>query len=166
MKIKLPVVLRSTYERETSELVSDIKVLEGVKDASDKKIESLKLDFQELKDSSYFTVREKNREIEELKLQLEERDKQIKGMEWCIQERDKELDKVKAFNMDLYKKVERATEMQRQVKEKIDIAFNIDVIEKERTEHGAIRTITAHDIKKLLKGEDLVEIYTKIALMV
>lgn len=166
MKIKLPVVLRSTYERETSELVSDIKVLEGVKDASDKKIENLKLDLQELKDLSYLTVKEKNSEIESLKLELEKRDKQIKGMEWCIQERDKELDKVKVFNMDLYKKVERATEMQRQVKEKIDIAFNIDVIEKERTDHGAIRTITAHDIKKLLKGEDLVEIYTKIALMV
>ena len=166
MKIKLPVVLRSTYERETSELVSDIKILESAKTAADKKIENLKLDFQELKDSSYFTVREKDREIEELKLEIEKRDKQIKGMEWCIQERDKELDKVKAFNMDLYKKVERATEMQRQVKEKIDISFNIDFIEKERTEHGAIRTITAHDIKKLLKGEDLVEIYTKIALMV
>lgn len=166
MKIKLPFVLRKTHERVTSELVKDIKVKETIECASDKKIESLKLDFQELKDSSYFTVREKNREIEELKLQLEERDKQIKGMEWCIQERDKELDKVKAFNMDLYKKVERATEMQRQVKEKIDIAFNIDVIEKERTDHGAKRTITSSDIKKLLKGEDLVEIYTKLALMV
>lgn len=166
MKKKLPVVLRSTYERETNELVSDIKILEGVKDASDKKIESLKLNLQELKNSSYFTVRQKDREIEKLKLELEKRDKKIKGMEWCIQERDKELDKVKAFNMELYKKVERATEMQRQVKEKIDIAFNIDVIEKERTDHGAIRTITAHDIKKLLKGEDLVEIYTKLALMV
>lgn len=140
MKIKLPLVLRSTYERETSELVGDINVLEGVKDASDKKIESLKLNLQELKNSSYFTVRQKDREIEKLKLELEKRDKKIKGMEWCIQERDKELDKVKAFN--------------------------IDVIEKERTEHGAIRTITAHDIKKLLKGEDLVDIYTKIALMV
>ncbi|WP_148550686.1 hypothetical protein [Paraclostridium bifermentans] len=166
MKIKLPVVLRNTYERETSELVGDINVLEGVKDASDKKIENLKLDFQELKDSSYFKVREKDIEIEELKLKLEKRDKEIKELKWCIQERDKELDKVKGFNMELYKKVERATEMQRQVKEKIDIAFNIDVIEKERTEHGAIRTITAHDIKKLLKGEDLVEIYTKLALMV
>ena len=71
MKKKLPVVLRSTYERETNELASDIKVLEGVKDASDKKIESLKLNLQELKDSSYFTVRKKDREIEELKLELE-----------------------------------------------------------------------------------------------
>lgn len=166
MKIKLPVVLRSTYERETNELVKDIKVQESAKTAADKKIESLKSDLQELKDLSYLTVKEKNSEIESLKLEIEKRDNQIKGMEWCIQERDKELDKVKAFNMDLYKKVELAGEMQRQVKEKIDIAFNIDVIEKERTEHGAIRTITAHDIKKLLKGEDLVEIYTKLALMV
>lgn len=166
MKIKLPVVLRSTYERETRELVKDIKVQESAKTAADKKIENLKLDFQGLKNSSYFTVREKYIEIDKLKLELEKRDKEIKELKWCIQERDKELDKVKAFNMKLYKKVERATEMQRQVKEKIDIAFNIDVIEKERTDHGAIRTITAHDIKKLLKGEDLVEIYTKIALMV
>lgn len=166
MKIKLPFVLRKTHERVTTELVKDIKVKEAIECAADKKIESLKLNLQELKDSSEFIIKEKYREIEELKLELEKRDKQIKGMEWCIQERDKELDKVKAFNMELYKKVELATEMQRQVKEKIDIAFNIDVIEKERTEHGAIRTITAHDIKKLLKGEDLVEIYTKLALMV
>lgn len=155
MKIKLPVVLRSTYERETSELVSDIKVLEGVKDASDKKIESLKSDLQELKDSSYFTVREKDREIEKLKLELEKRDKQIKGMEWCIQERDKELDKVKAFNMDLYKKVELAGEMYRQFKDKVDKACEIEFV---------TRTITHEDIKKFMKVEDIIQIYTLIGI--
>lgn len=155
MKIKLPVVLRSTYERETSELVSDIKVLEGVKDASDKKIESLKSDLQELKDSSYFTVREKDREIEELKLELEKRDNQIKGMEWCIQERDKELDKVKAFNMDLYKKVELAGEMYRQFKDKVDKACEIEFV---------TRTITHEDIKKFMKVEDIIQLYTLIGI--
>lgn len=155
MKIKLPVVLRSTYERETSELVSDIKVLEGVKDASDKKIESLKSDFRELKDSSYFTVREKDREIEELKLELEKRDNQIKGMEWCIQERDKELDKVKAFNMDLYKKVELAGEMYRQFKDKVDKACEIEFV---------TRTITHEDIKKFMKVEDIIQLYTLIGI--
>lgn len=155
MKIKLPVVLRSTYERETSELVSDIKVLEGVKDASDKKIESLKLDFQELKNSSYFTVREKDREIEELKLEIEKREKQIKGMEWCIQERDKELDKVKAFNMDLYKKVELAGEMYRQFKDKVDKACEIEFV---------TRTITHEDIKKFMKVEDIIQLYTLIGI--
>lgn len=155
MKIKLPVVLRSNYERETSELVSDIKVLEGVKDASDKKIENLKLDFQELKDSSYFTVREKDREIEELKLELEKRDNQIKGMEWCIQERDKELDKVKAFNMDLYKKVELAGEMYRQFKDKVDKACEIEFV---------TRTITHEDIKKFMKVEDIIQLYTLIGI--
>ena len=155
MKMKLPVVLRSTYERETSELVSDIKVLEGVKDASDKKIESLKSDLQELKDSSYFTVREKDREIEKLKLELEKRDKQIKGMEWCIQERDKELDKVKAFNMDLYKKVELAGEMYRQFKDKVDKACEIEFV---------TRTITHEDIKKFMKVEDIIQIYTLIGI--
>lgn len=155
MKIKLPVVLRSTYERETSELVSDINVLEGVKDAADKKIENLKLDFQELKDSSYFTVREKDREIEELKLELEKRDKQIKGMEWCIQERDKELDKVKAFNMNLYKKVELAGEMYRQFKDKVDKACEIEFV---------TRTITHEDIKKFMKVEDIIQLYTLIGI--
>ncbi|MCU9815860.1 hypothetical protein [Paraclostridium sp. AKS73] len=155
MKIKLPVVLRSTYERETNELVSDINVLEGVKDASDKKIESLKSDFQELKDSSYFTVREKDREIEELKLELEKREKQIKGMEWCIQERDKELDKVKAFNMDLYKKVELAGEMYRQFKDKVDKACEIEFV---------TRTITHEDIKKFMKVEDIIQLYTLIGI--
>ncbi|GAA0100790.1 hypothetical protein UT300012_15050 [Paraclostridium bifermentans] len=155
MKIKLPVVLRSTYERETSELVSDIKVLEGVKDASDKKIETLKSDLQELKDSSYFTVREKDREIEELKLELEKRDNQIKGMEWCIQERDKELDKVKVFNMDLYKKVELAGEMYRQFKDKVDKACEIEFV---------TRTITHEDIKKFMKVEDIIQLYTLIGI--
>lgn len=155
MKIKLPVVLRSTYERETSELVKDIKVLEGVKVASDKKIENLKLDFQELKNSSYFTVREKDREIEELKLELEKRDKQIKGMEWCIQERDKELDKVKTFNMDLYKKVELAGEMYRQFKDKVDKACEIEFV---------TRTTTHEDIKKFMKVEDIIQLYTLVGI--
>lgn len=155
MKIKLPVVLRSTYERETSELVSDIKVLEGVKDASDKKIENLKSDLQELKDLSYLAVKEKNSEIEELKLELEKRDKQIKGMEWCIQERDKELDKVKAFNMELYKKVELAGEMYRQFKDKVDKACEIEFV---------TRTITHEDIKKFMKVEDIIQLYTLIGI--
>lgn len=155
MKIKLPVVLRSTYERETRELVSDINVLEGVKDASDKKIESLKLNLQELKDSSEFIIKEKYREIEELKLELEKRDKQIKGMEWCIQERDKELDKVKAFNMDLYKKVELAGEMYRQFKDKVDKACEIEFV---------TRTITHEDIKKFMKVEDIIQLYTLIGI--
>lgn len=155
MKIKLPVVLRSTYERETSELVSDINVLEGVKDASDKKIESLKSELLELKDSSYFTVREKDREIEKLKLELEKREKQIKGMEWCIQERDKELDKLKAFNMELYKKVELAGEMYRQFKDKVDKACEINFV---------TGVITPADIKKFMKVEDIIQLYTLIGI--
>ena len=162
MKIKLPFVLRSTYEKETSELVNDIKVLEAVKDASDKKV----LDLKQKLNLSEVREKEQSKEIEKLKLELEERDKKIKGMEWCIQERDKQIKDIRAFNMKLYKKVELATEMQRQVKEKIDIAFRIDVIDKERTETGVRRTITSNDIKKLLKGEDLVEIYTKLGLMI
>lgn len=155
MKIKLPVVLRSTYERETRELVKDIKVQESTKNAADKKIENLKLDLQELKNSSYFTVRQKDREIEKLKLELEKRDKQIKGMEWCIQERDKELDKVKAFNMDLYKKVELAGEMYRQFKYKVDKACEIEFV---------TRAITHEDIKKFMKVEDIIQLYTLIGI--
>ncbi|MBC8630285.1 hypothetical protein H8697_00990 [[Eubacterium] tenue] len=155
MKFKLPVVLRKTYEKETNELVKDIKVLESVKCADDKKIEGLKLDFQELKNSSYFTVREKDREIEKLKLELEQRDKKIQGMEWCIQERDKELDKVKAFNLDLYNKVELSGEMYRHFKEKVDKACEIEFV---------TRTITPADIKKFMKVEDIIQLYTLIGI--
>lgn len=155
MKIKLPFVLRKTHERVTSELVKDIKVKETIECASDKKIESLKSDFRELKNSSYFTVREKDREIEKLKLEIEKRDKQIKGMEWCIQERDKELDKVKAFNMDLYKKVELAGEMYSQFKDKVDKACEIEFV---------TRTITHEDIKKFMKVEDIIQLYTLIGI--
>lgn len=162
MKIKLPFVLRSTYEKETSELVKDIKVLEATKYASDNKV----LDLKQKLNLSEVREKDQSKEIERLKLELEERDKKIKAMEWCIQERDKEIKDIKAFNMKLYKKVELATEMQRQVREKIDTAFRIDVIDKERTENGARRTITSNDIKKLLKGDDLVEIYTKLGLMI
>ncbi|CEN80981.1 hypothetical protein [Paraclostridium sordellii] len=162
MKIKLPFVLRSTYEKETSELVKDIKVLEATKYASDNKV----LDLKQKLNLSEVREKDQSKEIERLKFELEERDKKVKGMDWCIQERDKEIKDIKAFNMKLYKKVELATEMQRQVREKIDIAFRIDVIDKERTETGARRTITSNDIKKLLKGEDLVEIYTKLGMMI
>lgn len=155
MKIKLPVVLRSTYERETRELVKDIKVQESAKTAADKKIENLKLDFQELKDSSYFTVREKDREIEELKLELEKRDKEIKELKWCIKERDKELDKVKEFNMKLYKKVELADEMYRQFKDKVDKACEIEFV---------TGVITPADIKKFMKVEDIIQLYTLIGI--
>ena len=155
MKVRLPFVNRKAHDKEVEELVKDIKVKEAKECASEELISRLKVNLQE-----------KDREVENLRLELSKRDKEVIAMNWSIKERDKELDKIREFNMELYKKVELATEMQRQVKDKIDIAFNIDVIEKERTEHGAKRIITANDIKKLLKGEDLVEIYTKLALMV
>lgn len=157
MKFKLPFVLRKTYEKETNELVKDIRILEAIKCADDKKIEGLKLDFQELKNSSYFTVREKDREIERLKLELEKRDKQIKGMEWCIQERDKELDKVKAFNMDLYNKVELSNEMYRQFKDKIDKALEVDFTK-------TTGFLTVEEVKKFLKLDDVIELYTLIGI--
>ena len=157
MKFKLPFVLRKTYEKVTGELVKDIRILEAIKCADDKKIEGLKLDFQELKNSSYFTVREKDREIERLKLELEKRDKQIKGMEWCIQERDKELDKVKAFNMDLYNKVELSNEMYRQFKDKIDKALEVDFTK-------TTGFLTVEEVKKFLKLDDVIELYTLIGI--
>lgn len=167
MKIKLPFVLRKTYEKETNELVKDIKVLESVKCADDRKIKGLKSDFQELKNSSYFTVREKDREIERLKLELDQKDKKIQGMEWCIQERDKKIENLKQDNFNMYKKLEMASEMQRQVKDKIDAAFIIDFVTKKITPRGAVRIIKTEDVKKLSVnvGEDLVEIYTKIGMM-
>ncbi|GAA0861746.1 hypothetical protein [Paraclostridium tenue] len=60
-----------------------------------------------------------------------------------------------------------ASEMQRQVKDKIDTAFIIDFVNKKITPRGAVRTIKTEDVKKLSVnvGEDLVEIYTKIGMM-
>lgn len=155
MKIKLPVVLRSTYERETSELVKDIKVQESAKSAADKKVRNLKLKLERHDYLAGLKEKEQAEEIEELKLELEKREKQIKGMEWCIQERDKELDKVKAFNMDLYKKVELAGEMYRQFKDKVDKACEIEFV---------TRTITHEDIKKFMKVEDIIQLYTLIGI--
>lgn len=60
-----------------------------------------------------------------------------------------------------------AREMQRQVKDKIDAAFIIDFVTKKITPRGAVRIIKPEDVKKLSVniGEDLVEIYTKIGMM-
>ncbi|WP_283592800.1 hypothetical protein [Paraclostridium bifermentans] len=155
MKIKLPVVLRSTYERETSELVKDIKVQESAKSAADKKVRNLKLKLERHDHLAELQEKDQSEEVERLKLELEKRDKQIKGMEWCIQERDKELDKVKAFNMDIYKKVELAGEMYRQFKDKVDKACEIEFV---------TRTITHEDIKKFMKVEDIIQLYTLIGI--
>lgn len=167
MKIKLPFVLRKTYERVTRELVSDIKVLEGVKDASDKKVRNLKLKLERHDHLAELKKKEQLEEIEKLKLELEKRDKDIVDMKWCIQERDKKIENLKQDNLKMYKKLEMASEMQRQVKDKIDTAFIIDFVTKKITPRGAVRTIKPEDVKKLSVnvGEDLVEIYTKIGLM-
>ncbi|CEQ04105.1 Uncharacterised protein [[Clostridium] sordellii] len=151
MKIRLPFVLRSTYEKETSELVKDIKVLEATKYASDNKV----LDLKQKLNLSEVRENEQSKEIERLKIKLEERDKQIKGMEWCIQERDKQIKDIRAFNMKLYKKLELSSEMYRQFKDKVDKACEIDFV---------TRTLTPADIKKFMKVEDIVELYTLIGI--
>jgi uncharacterized protein (DUF3084 family) len=155
MKIKLPVVLRKIHERENSELVGDIKVLESGKAASDKKVRNLKLKLERHEYLTKLKEKEQAEEIENLKLALEKRDKQIQGLEWCIQERDKELHTVKAFNMELYKKVELSGEMYRQFKDKVDKACEIEFV---------TRTITHEDIKKFMKVEDIIQLYTLIGI--
>nr|DAP48651.1 MAG TPA: hypothetical protein [Caudoviricetes sp.] len=106
MKIKLPVILRKTHERVVFELEKDLNVQEIAREAADKRVGDLR-DKLYIKEQDFDAMKEwKDSRIAKLEADLEERDKKIKGMEWCIQERDKELNKVKAFNMDLYKKVE------------------------------------------------------------
>lgn len=151
MKIKLPFVLRSTYERETSELVKDIKVLEAAKDASDKKIASLKGKLTAEESLNYYKRKDDEREIKTLKIELEKKDKEIKELKWCIQERDKELEDVRTFNLKLFNKVKTSNEMYRQFKDKVDKACEIDFV---------TRTLTPADIKKFMKVEDIVELYT------
>lgn len=155
MKFKLPFVLRKTYEKETNELVKDIRVLECAKAASDKKVKDLKDKLYINKQNSDARNENKNAIIAKLEADLKEANKKIKGMEWCIQERDKELDKVKAFNMDLYNKVELSSEMYRQFKDKVDKACEIEFV---------TRTITPADIKKFMKVEDIIQLYTLIGI--
>ncbi|WP_250674935.1 hypothetical protein LZ906_006630 [Paraclostridium ghonii] len=151
MKIKLPLVLRSTYER----LVKDVIVAECTKDTAESKVRKLKSELQMTKDNAYIKEHKQNKEIEKLKLELEKKYKQLQGMEWCIQERDKELVKIKAFNMELYKKVELSSEMYRQFKDKVDKACEIELV---------TRTITPADIKKFMKVEDIIQLYTLIGI--
>ncbi|XTR36663.1 hypothetical protein ACQQ2T_08845 [Paraclostridium tenue] len=155
MKFKLPFVLRKTYEKETNELVKDIRVLECAKAASDKKVKDLKDKLYINKQNSDARNKNKNAIIAKLEADLKEDNKKIKGMEWCIQERDKELDKVKAFNMDLYNKVELSGEMYRQFKDKVDKACEIEFV---------TRTITPADIKKFMNVEDIIQLYTLIGI--
>ncbi len=167
MKVKLPFVLRSTYERETNELVKDIRIQESARAAADKKVKELKDELYINRRNSDARNENKNAIIAKLEADLEEANKKIQGMEWCIQERDKKIENLKQDNFKMYKKLEMASEMQRQVKDKIDTAFIIDFVNKKITPRGAVRTIKPEDVKKLSVniGEDLVEIYTKIGMM-
>lgn len=155
MKFKLPFVLRKTYERVVFELEKDLNIQEIAREAADKRVGELR-DELYIKEQDFDAMKEyKNSRIAKLESDLEERDKRIKGMEWCIQERDKELDKVKAFNMDLYNKVELSGEMYRQFKDKVDKACEIEFV---------TRTITPADIKKFMKVEDIIQLYTLIGI--
>ena len=138
-----------------------------MKDASDKKVRNLKLKLERHDHLAELKEKEQLEEIENLKLELEKRDKDIVDMKWCIQERDKKIENLKQDNLKMYKKLDMASEMQRQVKDKIDTAFMIDFVTKKITPRGAVRTIKPEDVKKLSVnvGEDLVEIYTKIGMM-
>lgn len=89
MKIKLPFVLRGTYERETSELIGDIKVLESAKYATDKKVRRLKLKLETQEHLAESKEKEQAEEIEKLKLELATKENKINGLQWCIQERDR-----------------------------------------------------------------------------
>lgn len=167
MKFKLPFVLRKTYERVVFELEKDLNVQEIAREAADKRVGELR-DELYIKEQDFDAMKEyKNSRIAKLESDLEERDKRIKGMEWCIQERDKEIENIKQDNLKMYKKLDMASEMQRQVKDKIDTAFIIDFVTKKITPRGAVRTIKPEDVKKLSVnvGEDLTEIYTKIGMM-
>lgn len=155
MKIKLPVVLRSTYEREISELVEDIKILESRKNAADKNIIKLKL---KLESHEYLTKLKEKKQleaIEKLKLELATKENKINDLQWCIKERDKDNEKIKSFNMKLYKKVQISGEIYRQFKDKVDKACEIEFV---------TRTITPADIKKFMKVEDIIQLYTLIGI--
>ena len=158
MKIKLPIMFRSTHERVVFELEKDLNVKELVIEAQDKKVKKIKDEKYELEIKNQ-TLNSKNENknciIAKLELDLKEANKQIMGMEWCIQERDKEIENIKSFNMKLYKKLELSSEMYRQFKDRIDRALEIDFV---------TGVITHDDIKKFMKVEDIVELYTLIGI--
>lgn len=155
MKIKLPVILRKTHERVVFELEKDLNVQEIAREAADKRVGDLR-DKLYIKEQDFDAMKEwKDSRIAKLEADLEERNKQIKGMEWCIQERDKQIKDIRTFNMKLYKKLELSSEMYRQFKDKVDKACEIDFV---------TRTLTPADIKKFMKVEDIVELYTLIGI--
>ena len=146
MKVRLPFVNRKAHDKEVEELVKDIKVKEAKECASEELISRLKVNLQE-----------KDREVENLRLELSKRDKEVIAMKWCIKERDKELDKIREFNMELYKKVELSNEMYRQFKDKIDKALEVDFTK-------TTRFLTVEEVKKFLKLDDVIELYTLIGI--
>lgn len=80
MKFKLPVILRSTYERETNELIKDIRVLECAKAVSDKKVKDLKDKLDINRRNSDARNENKNAIIAKLEEDLEQANKKIQGM--------------------------------------------------------------------------------------
>lgn len=155
MKIKLPIMFRSTHERVVFELEKDINVEEVGREAANKKVKELKAKLYINRRNSATLNENKNCIIAKLESNLKEANKQIMGMEWCIQERDKEIENIKSFNMKLYKKVELSSEMYRQFKDRIDRALEIDFV---------TGVITHDDIKKFMKVEEIVELYTLIGI--
>ncbi|WP_250673526.1 hypothetical protein LZ906_007785 [Paraclostridium ghonii] len=93
--------------------------------------------------------------IEKLKLELATKENKINDLQWCIKERDKDNEKIKSFNMKLYKKVQLSGEIYRQFKDKVDKACEIEFV---------TRTITPADIKKFMKVEDIIQLYTLIGI--
>lgn len=163
------ILLRSTHDKVVRELEKDITVREGIIDNLRQEKKSLTVEInneREIRRSSDNILREKlNGTKDELnKIELnnkilsdknQELEEKIRNLEWCMQERDKTLEQVKKDNLRMYKKLEFTKELYRQFKWKCDKAMEIQFV---------TRAIEHKDVKKFLKIEDVLDLYTLIGM--
>lgn len=177
------LLFRSTHERAVSELEKDIKFLE-VKNEELK--EELKQEVSEKNASRALLTgslkmanarnKELDEEIVEMNRQLtrvrdqykargdelleaqeriKELEKDLLARDWCIQERDRELEDVRKVNRQLLDKAILSNELYRQFKWKCDKSMEIQFV---------TRAINQTDVKKFLKLEDVLDLYTLVGM--
>ena len=146
MKVRLPFVNRKAHDKEVEELLRDINALESFAIIQDENMRKL-----------HSKIYDKDFEIEILKEQLVQKEKEILRLKWCIKERDSQIKNIIEYNNELYKKVELSNEMYRQFKDKIDKALEVDFTKTNRF-------LTVEEVKKFLKLDDVIELYTLIGI--
>lgn len=156
------IILKSTHNRVVEELEKDIELREGIISNLRKEKVSLKTEVtneRAIRKASDKLLKEKlsaaTSDLAEANYNNLELDKKIKELEWCIKERDKAIKDLKEDNLRIYKKLEFNKEMYRQFKEKCDKAMEIQFV---------TRTIKESELKKFLKIDDVLSLYTLVGM--